>query len=216
MSNDDEPFLKRWSRRKVEARTGAPEPEVAVDQPPPAFAPGTEPSQGASADVAERKPQLTEADFADVDFEQLDMQSDYTRFLDQGVPEAIKQRALRQLWSSDPIFSSIETFNEYGGDFTDKAVAVAPGALQTAWRVGKGFLTDEEAAVWEKLGVPEKVATAEDATKTQVASAEPADLPAEPVIVATLAANEASVDSDPANDSTAPDEQAAPGEAKEN
>src|SRR6185436_332360 len=69
--------------------------------------------------------------------------------------------ALRKLWASDPIFSQIEPFQEYAGDFTDAAVAVPAGTLKTAYRVGKGFLSDEEVAEWEKLGhpaEPEKVA----------------------------------------------------------
>ena len=33
-------------------------------------------------------------------------------------------------------------------------MAVPPGTLKTAYRIGKGFLTDEEVAEWEKLGKP--------------------------------------------------------------
>lgn len=170
MSNDDEHFLRRWSRRKVEAR------QPAAEAPAPARGgqPGEAPPDGA-APAAKRVPEsppsetatphrsLTEDDFADVDFEKLDFNSDYARFMQKGVPESIRQKALRQLWSSDPVFSAVEPFNEYGGDFTDAAVAVAPGTLQTAWRFGKGLLTDEEAAEWEALGKPESetAATAE-------------------------------------------------------
>src|SRR5204863_10140657 len=102
----------------------------------------------------QEKRELTEADFADVDFDALDAKSDYARFLAKGVPEAIKQKALRKLWASDPVFSQIEPLQEYAGDFTDAAVAVPAGTLKTAYRVGKGFLSDEEVAEWEKLGHP--------------------------------------------------------------
>ena len=145
---EEEPFLKRWARRKSEAKERG-EPEV---QAPDAGAPVQEPPEGDAA--VREEPPLTEADFADVDFEALNAQSDYSRFLAKGVPDSIKYKALRKLWGSDPIFSQIDPFQDYAGDFTDAAVAVPAGTLKTAYRVGKGFLTDEEVAEWEKLGKP--------------------------------------------------------------
>jgi putative acetyltransferase len=167
---EEEPFLKRWSRRKVEARDGNRQ-DTRQETDKPESAPGADPgaadaAPGArpAADPAHARdtPELTEADFADVDFETLDAKSDYTRFLGPGVPAAIKRKALHKLWASDTVFSQVEPFQEYAGDFTDAAVAVPAGSLKTAYRVGKGFLTDEEIAEWEKLGHPEepKVAAA--------------------------------------------------------
>ena len=100
------------------------------------------------------KRELTEADFADVDFEALDYNSDYARFTAPGVPEAIKNKALQKLWASHAVFTTPDPFQDYLGDYTDAAVAVPPGTLKTAYRIGKGFLTDEEVAEWEKLGHP--------------------------------------------------------------
>ena len=153
--NEDEPFLKRWSRRKVEAREGPDKVEPARESADGDVGmPGdvSLPAQGEGRPQDKRE--LTETDFADVDFDALDAKSDYARFLAKGVPEAIKQKALRKLWASDPVFSQIEPFQEYAGDFTDAAVAVPAGTLKTAYRVGKGFLSDEEVAAWEKLGHP--------------------------------------------------------------
>ena len=45
----------------------------------------------------QEKRQLTEADFADVDFAALDAKSDYTRFLQAGVPDSIRNKALRRM-----------------------------------------------------------------------------------------------------------------------
>jgi putative acetyltransferase len=182
--NDEEPFLKRWSRRKIEAKDGpdAADPKSAADadaralddrsspQKPPA-APGDEPQE---------KRELTEADFADVDFEALDYNSDYSRFTAPGVPEAIKNRALQKLWASDAVFTTPDPFQDYLHDYTDAAVAVPPGTLKTAYRIGKGFLTDEEVAVWEKLGHPaeaEVAAKPPDAGLPVSVAAEPADQP---------------------------------------
>ncbi len=185
MNDEDETFLKRWSRRKIEAK------EQAADATPEAADAGApaERKEGADApahaEAAPEKRALTEADFADVDFEALDMQSDYKRFLEPGVPDSIKYKALQKLWSSDPIFTAIEQFYEYAGDFTDKAVAVPAGTLQTAYRIGRGFMSDEEVAAWDKLGKPAEDKTAAGAAHETAAAAsdplmvrpEPADQP---------------------------------------
>ena len=97
---------------------------------------------------------LSEEDFADVDFDALDYKSDYTRFMGKNVPEKIRDRALRKLWGSDPILANVDGLNDYCEDFSD-AVWVVPN-LRTSYKVGQGFLTDEEAAEWDALGKPEK------------------------------------------------------------
>ena len=94
-----------------------------------------------------------------------------------GVPDSIKYRALRKLWASDPILSQIEPFQDWAGDFTDAAVAVPAGTLKTAYRVGKGFMTDEEVAEWEKLGKPVEEIVAAKPQPAARAAPEPADQP---------------------------------------
>lgn len=86
-----EPFLKRWSRRKVEAQREAP--------PPPAEAPPAEPP-----------PDLPP-------LESLGRDSDYTAFLREGVPQALRLAALRKAWSSDPAIAGFRGFAEYDWDF---------------------------------------------------------------------------------------------------
>lgn len=49
------------------------------------------------------------------------------------------------LWTSNPIF-------------TDAAVGVPAGTLKTAYHIGRGFMTYEDVAEWEKLGKPAKTA----------------------------------------------------------
>ena len=147
----EEPFLKRWSRRKLEAKEGPPDaadPKAAPDGDVRALDDRSRPEEPppAPGDKPQDKRELTEADFADVDFEALDYNSDYARFTAPGVPEAIKNRALQKLWMSDAVFTTPDPFQDYLGDYTDAAVAVPPGTLKTAYRIGKGFLTDEEVA----------------------------------------------------------------------
>ena len=205
--SDDETFLNRWSRRKAAAR--APD-APAMPEPAPAIAPVTSPAAPAStarpqtgdlsfesapaAATKSRPAPLTEADFGDVDFAALDYQSDYGRFMQADVPDAIRRRALNRLWESDPIFTQVDPFQDYAGDYTDKALAVPMGTLQTAYKIGQGFLSDAEAAVWDKLGKPEVAAQSEPTIAAAPAGAvvtidtEPAD---QPEVAALLAASDA-------------------------
>jgi putative acetyltransferase len=182
--NEEEPFLRRWSRRKSEVRDrrgpASPDAADAADAAVPAEtsrspdAPAERKNEG--GETAER--QLTEADFADVDFDALDAKSDYSRFLAKGVPESIKHKALRKLWVSDAVFTTPDPFQDYLGDYTDAAVAVPAGTLKTAYRIGKGFLSDAEVAEWEKLGrSAEPTAAAAAPAAAVVIAAESADQP---------------------------------------
>jgi hypothetical protein len=179
MNEKDERFLARWSRRKLEAneRDAAKERTAAPEAAPHSggAVPGHETGGRGGCDQQPTEP-LTEADFADVDFEALTMESDYSRFLAPNVPDSVKYKALRRLWCSDPCFAQIDPFQDYADDFTDAACAVPAGALKTAYRVGRGFLTNEEVADWERLGAPpaDSVARAsEPAGTSEVSAPEP-------------------------------------------
>jgi hypothetical protein len=60
----------------------------------------------------------------------------------KGVPEAVKRRALRTLWSSNPILANLDGLNDYDEDFTDAALAVK--VLTSNYKPGSGYLTEEE------------------------------------------------------------------------
>lgn len=187
MDRSDEGFLQRWTRRKAEARVRPPaEPNDDAGHTPPepgqstagnggepagaheAVTAGSETS--ATHDDAARP--LSEEDFADVDFEALDFDSDYGRFMGKGVPDSIRNRALRKLWVSDPVLANIDGLDDYCEDFSDAVWATSQ--IKTAWRVGRGFMTDEEVADWERLGKP-----AEDGKAPPTAAAEAAEAAAE-------------------------------------
>ena len=164
MSDSDETFLQRWSRRKIEVRHGPTADDAGVDPDNAeaagetdvaALDPGERPQAPRTAKDAAPVPvekPLTDEDFADVDFSKLNYGSDYQRFMAKGVPENIRQKALGQLWHSDAIFTQVDPFQDYAGDYTDAAVAVPGGLIKTAYKIGQGFLSDEEAAAWDKLG----------------------------------------------------------------
>ncbi len=157
--------LSRWSHRKLLVQEGklpieaaalssAPEPD------PPSAAPD---DLGDNPDEKNLEPQTSshsesESDaenFADVDFEALDYDSDYTRFMANNVPEMVKRRALRALWNSDPVFANLDGLNDYDEDFTDAAVITK--GIESAWNVGKGYMTAKEE---EQLESDQEVETA--------------------------------------------------------
>lgn len=106
----------------------------------------------ASADTPEH--------FDDVDFESLTYESDFTRFMQANVPEAIRRKALKKLWLSDPILANLDGLNDYDEDFTDAKLAVE--ILQTSHNVGRGYLTEDEVAENERIGRENAEETASD------------------------------------------------------
>lgn len=199
---DDKGFLGRWSRLKQQARAERASGRAGLDPGDKATGdprPGADAASAGSAvddPAPDAKPAQTEADFADFDFATLDASSDYTRFMGANVPDAIRQKALMRLWTSEPQFAGLDPLHDYHGDYTDAAVAVKEG-LQTAYRVGRGFLSDEEVAAWENLGKPEKA----DGDEKKVAQAAPevgtrevAQAEAQPVVPPVAVAAAAAAD----------------------
>ncbi len=73
-----------------------------------------------------------------------DMQAgdDFSAFMKETVPAALRNRALKRLWTSNPILANVDMLVDYGEDFT--AAADPVGIVKTIYRVGKGMLPDEE------------------------------------------------------------------------
>jgi Protein of unknown function (DUF3306) len=147
----DEPFLQRWSRRKSEAASAvadpaAPDIETAsLDNARPAPVRPGDDGEGPTVDLA-----------ALPDIDSLDGTSDFSVFMQDGVPEALRTRALNRLWRLDPAFGHIDGLLEYGDDYT--AAGVAAGAVKTIYKVGKGMISDDE----EKADVAADAAAAGD------------------------------------------------------
>jgi hypothetical protein len=151
--------LSRWSQRKLAAKQvkshgGAlPEPAdvaaktVRPDEPalpldgdrnkPLAEGQALKPKvAGTAPDQAETM--LTEADLPPI--EGLTAQSDYTVFLKNNVPEALRKAALRKLWVSDPILANLDGLNDYCEDFS---IVTAMTMDDTSYKIGRGLLGDE-------------------------------------------------------------------------
>jgi len=106
--NEGDGFLRRWSRLKSEERSEPPEIVEEAALVPPA----------GGADTAPAETEPDEAAIADLpDIDSLDKDSDFTVFMRDGVPEALRQRALRKLWLSDPVLANLDGLNDYDDDF---------------------------------------------------------------------------------------------------
>ncbi|MEO9901964.1 DUF3306 domain-containing protein [Nisaea sp.] len=142
----DRGFLARWSHRKDSARiaeTATPRekrggaaptlPDEAPDDQLPALITGDE------RPLTEEEQELVDGL---PDIETLEAESDFTPFMQSKVPEFLRRRALRALWRLNPVLANVDGLVDYGEDFTDAATVIE--GMQTAYRVGKGFMTDEE------------------------------------------------------------------------
>jgi hypothetical protein len=103
VAGGDEKFIQRWSRLK-QAEAPA-EAEIAEEI-----------ETGDLEAVEGEAPAAEEVELPDVD--SLDKDSDYTGFLAEGVPEALRNKALRKLWLSDPVLANLDGLNDYDEDFT--------------------------------------------------------------------------------------------------
>ncbi len=128
---DDQGFLDRWSRRK--RGSDALSSEDTASHPPTETHATAEPDAEAQRRLVESLP----------DVDSLTEESDFTAFLQQGVPDELRQRALRKLWRLNPVFANLDGLNDYDLDYTDAAAVVEN--LKTAYRAGKGYLTPQEA-----------------------------------------------------------------------
>lgn len=97
-------------------------------------------SEREAREAAERERNRLAAEAIDIDA--IDASSDIGAFLKEGVPAALKRRALRTMWRSDPVFSNLDRLNEYDENFRDPSRTLA--TLQSAWQAGRGYLFDDE------------------------------------------------------------------------
>ena len=105
--NEDE-FLRRWSRRKQEAKANATLPETAMHDnvqtaPPPAV-----------------KDEAGEFDLSSLpSIDSITSASDIKAFLREGIPQELTRAALRRVWSADPAIRDFVGLAENAWDFND-------------------------------------------------------------------------------------------------
>ena len=91
-------FLSRWSRLKEDARRSESGP-----QPDAAEAPAGAPPREAEPASVLPEPELTPEELAALPkVEEITAASDISGFLRRGVPDALRNAALRKMWTLDP------------------------------------------------------------------------------------------------------------------
>ncbi len=127
---DEDGFLERWSRRKRgESAPGAPETETETTVVLPQ---SEEDSDAGDPDVIAKLP----------DLDSLTEETDFSAFLQDGVPEALRRQALRRLWRLNPVFANLDGLNDYDEDYS--AGGIIAENIKTIYKVGKGYLDDDE------------------------------------------------------------------------
>jgi len=142
---EDRDFLSRWSQRKADARDGRLDEDADVESA--ALEPGEEVGTGGPSpqvgaeDGADAEELAVPEELRGIDIDSLGYDADFTVFMKAGVPEALRRKALRRLWRTNPVLACLDGLNDYEEDFTDAAVAVK--GLESAYRIGKGYLFAE-------------------------------------------------------------------------
>lgn len=188
MNNPDENLLLRWSRRKQEARQQkTAEPAVAVEETPSAVEPAAAPTEqlqqtAAVPDENAGEPAAAEVDVAELDLpdvETLTYESDFTTFLRDGVPERLKQAALRKLWLSDAVFANLDGLNDYDPKtmkFLEEAVGEPIAEVSRAVR---DKIREAKRATVERPRGPRRRSAAQQAAERPVDDAAPAPVAAD-------------------------------------
>lgn len=184
-AQDGEGFLSRWSRRKRENHPVGEEGEDNA-MAPADVAEGQEGARLEGQDGPAEDPELAanrEAAEA-VDLESLTYESDFTVFMKRGVPDALKNAALRKLWRSNPDLAVLDGLNDYDTDF--RTAETAMDGFKSAWKVGRGYAdkAEEVAAEMESRSarVAEELEAAEreDAREAQSDAMDGDDTPVDP------------------------------------
>jgi len=133
-ATDDNGFLGRWSRRKAEARTA----EVAAKTD--AESEQIEAVEGSRSTEEIERPTFDIESLPDID--SLGPTSDFSVFMQAGVPADLKTKALRKLWRVKADLANLDGLIDYGEDLTGSFKVV--DQLKTAYEVGRGFLRDDQ------------------------------------------------------------------------
>ncbi len=153
---DEDGFLERWSRRK---RGDSSDGDLGTEA---AEAPPLSEANTAESDTAESDAGDPEVIAKLPDLDSLTGDTDFTVFLQDGVPEAMRRQALRKLWRLNPVFAHLDGLNDYDEDFS--ALGIIAENIKTIYKVGKGYLDndDEEEEVAEVEAGAEAEAGAEN------------------------------------------------------
>ena len=188
----DEEFLKRWSRRKQEAKQ---EPSKVVEQAP--SPPGQTAAASPETTEVTSEPEIDLSKLPSID--SITAATDITEFLRKDIPIELSRAALRRAWSADPTIRDFVGLAENAWDFTDPNAIPGFGALQgTPEQIGamvERVIGSVRNAAEKLVELPEKGQEGAKADQERVSETEPlpdeaknatqlSDLSAEPVAAA--------------------------------
>ena len=157
----NENFLSRWSKKKSKQKS---EQEISkIESPDFNSSQGDEVSKSSTSEASENDKLNDDELLKKYNLpnpEKIKKEKSLDVFFKDGVPDRLRQIALRRVWRLNPIirFADAE-INDYHEDFTDAATVIE--GMETAYKVGKGYLSDlidgkdeknnEEASVSKKI-----------------------------------------------------------------
>ncbi|WP_416140630.1 DUF3306 domain-containing protein [Halomonas sp. HK25] len=165
--------LERWSRRKrgLDAEpTSSAEDEGSGEAPP----------RRVPAPVDKPIAHDTDAQLDDTlpDPESLPPGSDVSRYLQEGVSQVLRRRALRRLWQAEH-YQVRDGLDDYDGDYSQLETMgreVAERLRHWSRRVGDALESEEDDTEHTTVPVDERAASADEAN----ADAPPAEVPVDP------------------------------------
>jgi len=161
VSTDKEPFLSRWSRRKLDSAKDQAAPRPAAPEAPPAAA---APASARPTAKAELPPVDTLKGLA----------SEYRDFLRPGVDEKLRQSALKKLFH-DPHFNVMDGLDVYIDDYSKPDPI--PDEMLKSLKQANRMIFPEEAAEKDREIEAETARTAvADAGTAPAAEAPPAQV----------------------------------------
>ncbi len=161
---DDESVFSRWSRRKrLVEHEKPPSDETAVDPFPEEI---PEPTSDEEELALLQRLGLPKP-------ESLGEGDDFSPFMNSGVPEFLRRRALRVLWRSNPVLANLDGLNDYDEDFNSPELTQK--VLATGYQVGRGFVKKVAELVEEEAASPEDIPL-DESLETEVAESNSNDL----------------------------------------
>ena len=138
----EENFLSRWSKKKSKQKS---EQEISkIESADFNSSQDDEVSKSSTSEVSENDKLNDDELLKKYNLpnpEKIKKEKSLDVFFKDGVPDRLRQIALRRVWRLNPIISFADAeINDYHEDFTDAATVIE--GMETAYKVGKGYLSD--------------------------------------------------------------------------
>ena len=138
----EENFLSRWSKKKSKQKS---EREISkIESADFNSSQGDEVSKSSTSEISENDKLNDDELLKKYNLpnpEKIKKEKSLDVFFKDGVPDRLRQIALRRVWRLNPIIRYADAeINDYHEDFTDAATVIE--GMETAYKVGKGYLSD--------------------------------------------------------------------------